>query len=77
MLKYAEEGKEDLIDEKNELESIVGRLVDWDCDKINGVIMGAIQDAEYYCISSEERLILICCLIPELNHEYAYFDVVE
>lgn len=55
----------------------MGSLKDWDCEFFNGVLMGAIQDPEYYGLSGEQRLILICCMVPSLNHEYALFDVVE
>ena len=40
---------------------------------MNGVLMGAIKDASYYKINPEQRLLLICCLIPQLNHEYVYY----
>lgn len=77
MLKQLEVGGEALSEDKAELEKIVGPLSACDCDKINGVLMGAMQDADFYGMSPEERLVLICCLIPEINHEYVLFEVVE
>ena len=44
MLKYIEEGKEELEDERKELENTVGKLRDWDRDRTNGHLMGAIKD---------------------------------
>ena len=51
MLKYMEEGKEELEEERKELEGTVGRLKDWDCDRMNGVILGAVQDPSFYGLS--------------------------
>jgi len=39
--------------------------------------MGAVKDPEYNGLSPEQRLVLVCCLIPTLNHEYIYFDIVS
>lgn len=59
------------------LEDIMGKQRDWNCERMNSVLIGAIQDPEYYSINPGQRFILICCLIPEINHEYAYFEIVN
>ena len=51
MLKYCEEGGEELEEEREDLSKVVGRLEEWNCDRMNGVLMGAMQDAEYYGMS--------------------------
>jgi hypothetical protein len=64
MRKYLEEGGEELEGEREELEGVVGRLGARECERLNGVLMGAVQDWEFYGLSAEERLVLVCCLVP-------------
>ncbi len=38
--------------------------------------MGVIRDYAYYNIDPSRRLFLLSCLIPSLNHEYIYDEIV-
>lgn len=39
--------------------------------------MGAVRDYEFYLIDPSRRLFLLSCLIPNLNHEYIYDEIVQ
>ncbi len=38
--------------------------------------MGVIRDCTYYNVDPSRRLFLLSCLIPSLNHEYIYDEIV-
>lgn len=69
MLSYLSKSKEEEHESEIEaLQDIIGPLCDWDCERFNGVLIGAIKDPEYYSLNAEQRLVLISCLITKLNH---------
>lgn len=69
--------EEELLAEAEVLRGLVGTAGDHERGKLNAVVMGAIRDPGYYGLSAEQRLILICCLVPVLNHEYALFEIAQ
>lgn len=54
--------------ELENLREAIGAMAEYDLEFYNSVMMGAIRDNEYYEVSPTQRLVLICCLIKQINH---------